>query len=79
MALVHELKNLRAIGMTTLGTAVKNTFDLINLNRMQSGVDTFGQGRNPTYLEPAVVVVLTDGERLSDVNGVKEEVRIILL
>ncbi|CAG0917399.1 unnamed protein product [Notodromas monacha] len=71
--LMHELKNLHAIGMTTLGAALKNTFDLINLNRMQSGVDTFGQGRNPTYMEPAVVVVLTDGERLTDVNGVKEE------
>ena len=34
---ISELKNLKASGMTTLGTSLKYTFDLLNINRMQSG------------------------------------------
>ena len=33
----QELKNLQAFGMTHMGMAIKNTFDVLNLNRMQSG------------------------------------------
>lgn len=40
---VKELKNLQALGLTTLGPALKQTFDLLNVNRMQSGIDTYGQ------------------------------------
>ncbi len=38
-----ELKNLEASGLTTMGPALKHTLDLLNVNRMQSGIDTFGQ------------------------------------
>ena len=38
-----ELKNLKAGGLTTMGPSIKNAFDLLNLFRMQSGVDTYGQ------------------------------------
>lgn len=43
---INELKNLQAIGVTNLGPALKNAFDLLNINRMQSGIDTYGQVRN---------------------------------
>ncbi len=40
-----ELKRLEGHGLTTLGPALKHTFDLLNINRMQSGIDTYGQVR----------------------------------
>lgn len=38
-----ELKNLGATGVTSMGNALKSCFDLLNVNRMQSGIDTYGQ------------------------------------
>lgn len=71
---MNELKNLQAQGMTTMGTALKQTFDVLNINRMQTGIDTYGQGRCPFYLEPSVIVVITDGGKLSNNVGVQEDV-----
>ena len=62
---MNELKNLDATGMTTLGSALKQVFDTLNINRMQTGIDMYGQGRYPFYLEPAVIVVITDGGKLT--------------
>ena len=53
---MSELKNLEANGMTTMGTALKQVFDILNINRMQTGIDMYGQGRYPFYLEPAVIL-----------------------
>ena len=36
---------------------------------MQTGIDMYGQGRYPFYLEPAVIVVMTDGGRLTSAGG----------
>ena len=72
-----ELKNLQSVGMTTLGAALKYAFDLLNINRMQTGIDTFGQGRCPFYLEPSIIIVITDGGRLTTTLNVHDEVRII--
>lgn len=69
-----ELKNLQCHGMTTMGTALKHVFDLLNINRIQSGIDTYGSGRCPYFLEPVVVVVITDGGKLTNNNGVQDEV-----
>jgi len=66
-----ELKNLEASGMTTMGSALKAVFDTLNINRMQSGIDMYGQGRYPYYLEPAVIVVVTDGGPLTTANTVQ--------
>lgn len=38
-----ELKNLQASGLTTLGHALRTAFDLLNLNRLISGIDNYGQ------------------------------------
>ena len=40
---IKELKNLTATGLTSLGSAIKHTLDLLNVNRMTSGIDTYGQ------------------------------------
>lgn len=58
---MNELKNLQCIGLTTLGAALKHALDVLNINRMQTGIDTYGQGRCPFYLEPSVIVIITDG------------------
>ncbi|XP_035898418.1 integrator complex subunit 6 [Anopheles stephensi] len=71
---MNELKNLQSTGLTTMGDALKNAFDLLNLNRMQSGIDTYGQGRCPFYLEPSVIIVLTDGGKYTFRNGVHQEI-----
>ena len=71
---MSELKNLQANGLTTLGHALRHTFDVLNVNRMQHGIDTYGQGRCPFYLEPSIIVAITDGGKLSSNSGVQEEV-----
>ena len=38
-----QLKNLTAQGVTEIGPALKNAFDMLNMNRNQSGIDTYGQ------------------------------------
>ncbi|XP_048526293.1 integrator complex subunit 6-B [Dendroctonus ponderosae] len=70
---MNELKNLQCYTMTTMGVAVKQAFDVLNINRMTSGIDTYGQGRCPFFLETAVIVLITDGGKLTTVNGVQEE------
>lgn len=70
---MNELKNLQAVGLTTLGSALKSAFDVLNINRNQTGIDTYGQGRCPFYLEPSMIVVITDGGKLSTTVGVQEE------
>ncbi len=62
---MNELKNLEASGMTTMGSALKQVFDTLNINRMQTGIDMYGQGRYPFYLEPAVIIVISDGGKLT--------------
>jgi integrator complex subunit 6 len=70
------LKNLQATGLTTAGPALKQTFDLLNVNRMTSGIDTYGQGRFPFYLEPAVIVCVTDGRKLTTNGSVQNELNL---
>ncbi|XP_044741356.1 integrator complex subunit 6 [Chrysoperla carnea] len=70
---MNELKNLQCLGLTSMGSALKHTFDVLNLNRMQTGIDTYGQGRCPFYLEPSVILVITDGGKLSSTTGVTDD------
>uniref|UniRef100_A0A1B6HDR4 VWFA domain-containing protein n=1 Tax=Homalodisca liturata TaxID=320908 RepID=A0A1B6HDR4_9HEMI len=70
---MNELKNLQCQGMTMMGAALKHAFDVLNINRMQTGIDTYGQGRCPFFLEPSVIVVITDGSKLSNTSGVQED------
>ena len=74
---MNELKNLQCIGLTTLGAALKHALDVLNINRMQTGIDTYGQGRCPFYLEPSVIVVITDGGKYTTNQGVNQDVRFL--
>uniref|UniRef100_A0A8C2YW13 Integrator complex subunit 6 like n=1 Tax=Cyclopterus lumpus TaxID=8103 RepID=A0A8C2YW13_CYCLU len=73
-----ELKNLQASGLTTLGHALRTAFDLLNLNRLISGIDNYGQGRNPFFLEPSVIITITDGNKLTHSSGVPDELHLPL-
>lgn len=70
---MNELKNLQSCSMTTMGMAVKQAFDILNINRMTSGIDTYGQGRCPFFLETAIIVLITDGGKLTNATGVHED------
>lgn len=76
---MNELKNLQAVGLTTLGQALRTAFDLLNLNRLVTGIDNYGQGRNPFFLEPAIIIAITDGSKLTTNSGVQEELHLPLM
>ncbi|XP_046852731.1 integrator complex subunit 6-like [Xenia sp. Carnegie-2017] len=75
---MNELKNLQATGLTNLGSAMKQAFDLLNLYRLQSGIDNYGMGRNPFYLDPAMVICITDGGKLSSIDRVHQTLELPL-
>ncbi|TSQ01588.1 Integrator complex subunit 6 [Bagarius yarrelli] len=74
-----ELRNLQAAGLTTFGQSLRAAFDLLNLNRLVSGIDNYGQGRNPFFLEPAIIVAITDGSKLTSTSGVQDELHLPLM
>ncbi|CAN9498479.1 unnamed protein product [Ophioblennius macclurei] len=73
-----ELRNLQATGLTTIGQSLRTAFDLLNLNRLVSGIDNYGQGRNPFFLEPAIIIAITDGNKLTSTGGVQDELHLPL-
>ncbi|KFP24812.1 Integrator complex subunit 6, partial [Colius striatus] len=75
---MNELKNLQAEGLTTLGQSLRTAFDLLNLNRLVTGIDNYGQGRNPFFLEPAIIITVTDGSKLATTSGIQEELHLPL-
>ncbi|GFS17945.1 DEAD/H (Asp-Glu-Ala-Asp/His) box polypeptide 26 (DDX26), mRNA protein [Elysia marginata] len=76
LTFASELKNLRAAGLSSLGPSLKHAFDLLNLNRMTSGIETYGQGRSPFYNESTVIIVITDGGHLTTQNGIQTELNL---
>lgn len=75
---ISQLKNLQATALSTFGKSLRESFDLLNIHRLHTSIDHYGQGRNPFFLEPAVVIALTDGGKLSDQLSVEDEVCIYL-
>lgn len=55
-----SLKNLEYNGQTNLGNALRLSFDLLNLFRIQENTDNFGQGMYPCYLDQSCIFVLTN-------------------
>ena len=55
---INELKNLQATGLSTLGTSLKEAFDLLNLYRLHSGIDNYGMVRFIT-LKVALNIAVT--------------------
>ena len=65
---MSELKNLEANGMTTMGTALKQVFDTLNINRMQTGIDMYGAYANVscsfTFFKKLFVAIFKNGSFL---------------
>ncbi|XP_005100225.1 integrator complex subunit 6 [Aplysia californica] len=76
LTFASELKNLRASGLSSLGPSLKHAFDLLNLNRMTSGIETYGQGRSPFYNESTIIIVITDGGHLTTNSGIQTELNL---
>lgn len=64
--------------MTQIGVALKRSFDLLNQYRLNSNVDNYGQGRYPFIIEPATIVLITDGGQFTSFQGVMDEVYIVM-
>ncbi|CAG5127720.1 unnamed protein product [Candidula unifasciata] len=76
LTFASELKNLKASGLTSMGPSLKHAFDLLNLNRMTSGIETYGQGRSPFYNESTLIIVITDGGHLTTTSGIQPELNL---
>ncbi|KAM3727772.1 Integrator complex subunit 6-A [Dirofilaria immitis] len=61
----EQLKMLKPHGLTSFGTALGSALRFINVNRLQTGIDNFGGGRYPFYIEPVVIISITDGNCLT--------------
>ena len=43
---MSELKNLDGLNLSDVGRGLKETFDLLNVNRLHTGVDNYGLVRS---------------------------------
>ena len=75
----EELKNLRATDLSDPGLALRVAFDLLNVHRLQSGIENYCQGRYTSFAEPAVVITFTDGTQLTSPAGVLDSVSSLFL
>ncbi|CAH8570135.1 unnamed protein product [Dicrocoelium dendriticum] len=55
------LNKIGANGCTSLFDGLQRTFRMLNLNRLQLGLENYGMGMFPSYIEPAVILCITDG------------------
>mmetsp|Transcript_11630 Transcript_11630/g.16135 ORF Transcript_11630/g.16135 Transcript_11630/m.16135 type:complete len:793 (+) Transcript_11630:2-2380(+) len=67
---MQEVKNLVARDVSAVGPAIKKALDLLNQFRIQTSIDNYGQGRIPWFIEPAVIILLTDGSSLTNNSAV---------
>ncbi|XP_009861412.2 integrator complex subunit 6 [Ciona intestinalis] len=73
---LNRLKNLTADGLTTLGYSLRLSFDLLGVNRHLTNIDTYGMGRSPFYLDPSMIIAITDGAKLSSSSAVYDELHL---
>lgn len=68
---IPELKALKAEHTSDIGGAIATAFDLLNMHRLFTGIDVYGQGRKPWINASSGVVVLTDGGVFCNMEGVQ--------
>eukprot|EP00037_Helgoeca_nana_P025131 m.271108 g.271108 ORF g.271108 m.271108 type:complete len:820 (+) comp26865_c0_seq1:66-2525(+) len=64
-----ELQQVTAVDVSRPGETLKTAFEIINMYRLQNKIDSFGQGRNPSFNEPTAVIVLTNGSGVVTTDG----------
>merc|ERR1711988_377780 len=68
-----------ARGLTCIGSSLQRAFALVNLYRISSGVDTYGEGRKPWVLYPALILLLTDGTNLTSTTGIADSLSLPMM
>lgn len=64
-----EVKNLTATDLSCPAEALRTTLDHLNMFRLQSGIENYGQGRNPWFIEPVILISITDGGHAVSLAG----------
>ncbi|CAH8435010.1 unnamed protein product [Heterobilharzia americana] len=60
LQLLHSaLNNIKPDGQIDLSTGIQRTFRMLNINRLQLGLENYGMGIYPSCIEPAVVICIT--------------------
>eukprot|EP00761_Pharyngomonas_kirbyi_P004161 gb/GECH01004165.1/.p1 GENE.gb/GECH01004165.1/~~gb/GECH01004165.1/.p1 ORF type:complete len:939 (+),score=200.19 gb/GECH01004165.1/:1-2817(+) len=67
---MESLKNLKALDMSDIGTALRRTFNHLNIYRLTKKQDSFAYGWHPGIAEPAAIILITDGCQLTTQNGI---------
>jgi integrator complex subunit 6 len=71
---LNIVKNLEANDLTEIGVALKKSFDLLNMTRLHDGTDSYGTGRNPHLSQPSMIILVTDGAKLTSLTGIMDTV-----
>ncbi|XP_049851801.1 integrator complex subunit 6-like [Schistocerca gregaria] len=79
-AFLQEVKNLEAYDLSDIRSALKKSFDLLNMyhlsNNSFNNKDHYAQGRYPWEIEPTAIIVLSDSGAFCDKNGTYEELEL---
>ncbi|KAF0989883.1 hypothetical protein HZS_4447, partial [Henneguya salminicola] len=59
--LLATLKLIKCFGTSKLTNCLRDTFELINIHRINTGIETFSFGRKPFFLEPCTIIIFTNG------------------
>lgn len=67
---MHIVKSIQARDLTSIGVSLQCVFSFLHLQHLTAEIDKFGQGRNPVFIEPTMVMLITDGTELTSMTGV---------
>jgi hypothetical protein len=73
-----ELKSMEAFDLGSLGGSLARAFELLNLRRAATGLDTYALGRSFWNVEAAMVMVLTDGGPTVSPDGLVQDTVLFL-
>lgn len=72
----RELYNIQADDQSDLGHSIQTAFDVLNMERFDTEMDSIGRGRQPWSIRPAAVIVLSDGGMLTSQRITKPELEL---
>eukprot|EP00041_Stephanoeca_diplocostata_P033608 m.1115808 g.1115808 ORF g.1115808 m.1115808 type:complete len:836 (-) comp24371_c0_seq7:3312-5819(-) len=76
LKLQEYLKDVTASDASRPGETLALALELLNMNRLQHGIDNFGMGRLPWFTDPTIVVVVTDSGLLVTDEGSTDSVSV---
>ena len=62
---LNEIKSLDARDMSDIGQALRTAFDYLNQHRLPFNYDSYGEGRLPFRIEPAMLLLIHDSGQLT--------------